>query len=144
MKQGRMQVVVGVIGRLMTVVLLLAVGAHLGVAADKGKKAKQGQVKQDKDAAFKHEDKGRIYYAFVPPEWSKEGAQALADPDLSRWMLVWLHPGSGVAQPEFAWWRHDKKTFGKQPQTLLLAPQAKQRLWDARKDAAFVTKLIEE
>lgn len=57
------------------------------------------------------------------------------------WLLVWLHPGSGKAAPEFRWWTKDRKV---KDRFTVLAPQAKARLWQAAKDSKGLAQLIKK
>ncbi len=73
----------------------------------------------------------RLYYVHAP-----EGLAEDAKPGL----LVWPHPASGNAQPEFDWW---VQMGGPASKFILLCPQARERSWKPN-DRRFVEDSIDE
>ena len=79
-------------------------------------------------AAEKYELDGRPYYVYRS---SKAGSKPS--------MLVWLHPGSGDARPQFEWLKRSRLLARGR---ILLCPQAQGTNWHAPHDEAHLTKVI--
>jgi hypothetical protein len=54
-------------------------------------------------------------------------------------LFVWLHPANGNAQYQFIWWQRSRLS---RSGTILLCPQAAGMGWVARRDEAYLTKVI--
>ncbi|MGF1484197.1 MAG: alpha/beta hydrolase [Opitutales bacterium] len=73
----------------------------------------------------------RLYYVQVGER---------SEPETKPGLLVWLHPASGNARPQFKWW----KTAGVPPEDfVLLCPQAKGQTWKPN-DQRFIEEAIRE